>query len=111
MTNEISSTNTVACGMSDPIRIFRGGFATLFAKKSCFSDNRSDFPDWAVHASSFCRDFRIRITGTQRFIRPDVTAEGQLILPLRETIAVGGIHKPRKAERDGQGNQIKASTG
>jgi hypothetical protein len=53
---------------------------------------------YAVHASSFCRHFRLKISSTQRFIRPDVTKEGQLILPLRETVTVGGIRKRRKTE-------------
>ena len=41
---------------------------------------------WTVHASSFCRHFRINIPSTQRFIRPEITQEGQLILKLRETV-------------------------
>ena len=35
---------------------------------------------WTVHASSFCRHFRINIPSTQRFIRPEITNEGELIL-------------------------------
>jgi len=48
---------------------------------------------WAIHASTFCRHFNIRIPNTERFIRPDLTNEGQLILELRETVTVGGILK------------------
>ena len=46
---------------------------------------------WAIHASTFCRHNKIRIPTTERFIRPDITNEGQLILNLRETVIVGGI--------------------
>ena len=48
---------------------------------------------WAVHASTFCRHYNIRIPNTERFLRPDLTNEGQLILNLRETVTVGGIVK------------------
>ena len=44
---------------------------------------------WAVHASTFCRHYRIRVPDTERFIRPDLDNEGILILNLRETVAVG----------------------
>jgi hypothetical protein len=52
---------------------------------------------YVIHASSFCRHFRLKIPLTQRFIRPDVTHEGQMILNLRETVTVGGITRKRKA--------------
>ncbi len=39
---------------------------------------------WAVHASTFCRHYKIRVPDTERFLRPDLTNEGQLILNLRE---------------------------
>ena len=58
---------------------------------------------WAIHASSFCRHFRIRITGTQRFIRPDVTKEGQMILPLRETVTVGGLTRGPQKKKESEG--------
>ncbi|MEP7214391.1 MAG: hypothetical protein ABI791_15040 [Acidobacteriota bacterium] len=50
---------------------------------------------WAIHASSFCRHYKIAIPTTERFIRPDITNEGQLILDLRQTVTVGGITKKR----------------
>ena len=53
---------------------------------------------WMVHASSFCRHFRINIPSTQRFIRPEITQEGQLILKLRETVTVGGARRKRRSE-------------
>jgi hypothetical protein len=52
---------------------------------------------WAIHASPFCRHFRIAIPNTERFIRPDLDKEGNLILNLRETVTVGGIEKRRRA--------------
>ena len=54
---------------------------------------------WAVHASTFCRHFRIRIPNTERFLRPDLTNEGQLILNLRETVTVGGIDRTRRQKQ------------
>lgn len=48
---------------------------------------------YAVNAGSFCRHFGIQIPKTQRFLRPNMTNEGQLILSLRETITIGGITK------------------
>jgi len=48
---------------------------------------------WAIHASTFCRHYNIRIPNTERFIRPNLTNEGQLLLNLRETVTVGGIVK------------------
>jgi hypothetical protein len=50
----------------------------------------------SIHASSFCRHHNIRIPTTERFIRPDLTNEGQLILELRQTVTVGGIRKRSK---------------
>jgi hypothetical protein len=48
---------------------------------------------WAIHASTFCRHYNIRVPSTERFLRPELTNEGQLILNLRETVTVGGIVK------------------
>jgi hypothetical protein len=50
---------------------------------------------WLIRATSFCRHYKIRIETTERFLRPDLTNEGQLILNLRETVNVGGIKKNR----------------
>ncbi|MFN0280213.1 MAG: hypothetical protein ACKVRN_16670 [Pyrinomonadaceae bacterium] len=47
---------------------------------------------WAVHASTFCRHYGIRIPATERFLRPELTNEGQLILDLRETVGVGKVN-------------------
>lgn len=50
---------------------------------------------WSIHTSSFCRHFRISIPNTQRFIRPEITKQGQLILKLRETVTVGGPRRKK----------------
>ena len=50
----------------------------------------------AINSGSFCRQFGIFIKETQRFIRPDMTNEGQLILLLRETVTIGGYKKGGK---------------
>lgn len=52
---------------------------------------------WVIHASTFCRHFKIRVPNTERFRRPDLDKEGNLILNLRETVTVGGIDR-RKVE-------------
>jgi len=53
---------------------------------------------WVVLAASFCRHHKICIPNTERFLRPDLTNEGQLILNLRDTVTVGGIKKgPRRS--------------
>lgn len=55
---------------------------------------------WAVLASTFCRHFGIRIPNTERFLRPDLDKEGNLILNLRETVTVGGIERgPNRAHQ------------
>lgn len=50
---------------------------------------------WGVRASTFCRHYRIKIPSTERFIRPDLDAEGHLILNLRQTTTVGGITRKK----------------
>ena len=44
---------------------------------------------WAVHASTFCRHYRIHVATTEQFLRPERTADGHMILSLRGTITVG----------------------
>jgi hypothetical protein len=55
---------------------------------------------WAVHASTFTRHHKIRVPDTQRFIRPDLTNEGQLILNLRETVTAGGMEREKKGRSE-----------
>jgi len=50
----------------------------------------------AIHAASFCRHYGISVPKTERFLHPNLTAEGQLILALRETVTVGGINRRKK---------------
>jgi len=54
---------------------------------------------WCIHASSFCRHYRISVENTERFLRPDLTNEGQLILNLRETVTVGGFNHAKRTPR------------
>lgn len=49
----------------------------------------------AIHAASFCRHWKIRVPTTERFLRPDLDNEGNLILNLRETVTVGGIERKK----------------
>ncbi len=48
---------------------------------------------WAIHASTFCRHYNIRVPNTERFIKPDIDNDGVLVLLLRETVTVGGIER------------------
>ncbi len=48
---------------------------------------------WSIHASTFCRHYRIRVPNTERFLYPYVDSDGALHLDLRETITVGGIER------------------
>ncbi len=48
---------------------------------------------WVIHASPFIVHHRIRIDGTERFIRPEITQEGQMTLNLRETVSVTRINR------------------
>jgi hypothetical protein len=55
---------------------------------------------WAIHASTFCRHFGIRVPTTQRFLRPELNNDGIMILQLRETINVGGLVRgPKRIPR------------
>ena len=42
---------------------------------------------WIIRASPFCRNFRIRVDSTTKFIDPEVR-DGKLILKLSETVSV-----------------------
>lgn len=53
---------------------------------------------WAVHASTFCRHFRIRVRETKQFLHPHFDKRHNLIVCLGETILIGGIErKPRNS--------------
>jgi len=64
-----------------------------FAQNFLFTKRQTG---WAIHASTFCRHYKIRIPDTERFIRPDLTNDGNLILNLRETVTVGIAKGPQK---------------
>lgn len=51
---------------------------------------------YVLRASTFCRHYNIRVPNTERFLRPDLDNEGNLILNLRETVTVGGISRTRR---------------
>jgi hypothetical protein len=53
---------------------------------------------WVIHASSFCRHYRIRVPTTERFLRPDVGNEGHVFLNLGDTVSVGGIKANRPSD-------------
>lgn len=48
---------------------------------------------FAIHASTFCRHYKIRVKSTERFVRPQIGKAGTMILRMRETVTVGGIGK------------------
>ena len=45
-----------------------------------------------------CRHYGISVPNTERFLRPDITSDGILILNLRETVTVGGIKRGVQSE-------------
>lgn len=52
---------------------------------------------YEIAASSFCRHFNINISATHKFLDPDLTSDGKLILKLSETILV--TRHTRRGER------------
>ncbi|MBK9216479.1 MAG: hypothetical protein IPM59_12965 [Chloracidobacterium sp.] len=50
---------------------------------------------WAVHGSTFCRHYRIRVPITTRFLAPTIE-NGILVLALRQTVTVGGINRGKR---------------
>lgn len=57
---------------------------------------------WAVHSSTFCRHFGIRVPETQRFIRPDIDNDRIVILSLRHTVLVGGLKRKKVSDNGGR---------
>lgn len=49
-----------------------------------------------VYAGNFCRHFGIKLSGTKKFILPEVTDEGILVLDLSSTVSVGGWRRKTK---------------
>jgi hypothetical protein len=58
---------------------------------------------WVIQASTFCRHYRIKVPNTERFVRPELDAEGNLILALRETVTVGGIDRKQTTKQTSKG--------
>ena len=53
-----------------------------------------------IHANPFCKNFRIRVAATQKFVDPSVDSVGRMYLKLNETITVSiGPRGPRKKPR------------
>ena len=53
-----------------------------------------------LYANPFCKHFRIRPEGTQRFINPETDAAGRLYLKLTETVSASvGPRKKKPAQR------------
>jgi len=62
---------------------------------------------WAIHASTFCRHHKIHVPETERFLRPDLTKEGILILNLKETVNVAGRGRgPNLPKASEQGKSV-----
>lgn len=53
---------------------------------------------WRINASPFCKHFGIRLDATERFIDPDITSDGKLILKLSETVTVRQIRRKKKQQ-------------
>jgi hypothetical protein len=51
---------------------------------------------WAIHASTFCRHYRIKVPNTERFLRPIINEEKTLVVSLKETVTVGGLERKKK---------------
>lgn len=53
---------------------------------------------WAIHASTFCRHYDIHVKDTEQFLTANISKSGIMTLPLRDTVTVGGIVKPKKSK-------------
>ena len=72
-------------------------------------DSRSDenFPvierggGYTVYAAPFTGHHRVRINFTERFCRPEITSEGNMILHLRDTVSVARLERvPWKSDSE-----------
>lgn len=53
---------------------------------------------WCVRASPLCKHYNIRIDSTERFIRPDLSRDGKmLLLKLTETVTVTQQRRKKKS--------------
>ncbi len=97
----INSQGTIYLNSTAYNALGRPGFVTLYysqtedaiAVEPAAPPSDESFPvvkkqmGWTVHASSFCRHYRIKIPGTQCFIAP-AFSPGILLLNLAETTSV-----------------------
>ncbi len=49
-----------------------------------------------VYCGTFCRHFGIKLSTTEKFIAPDISPEGLLVLDLSNTVTVGGYKRKRR---------------
>ena len=53
---------------------------------------------WRISASPFCKHYGIRIDSTERFIRPQLSDDGKmLLLKLTETVTVRQLRRKKKS--------------
>lgn len=57
---------------------------------------------FVVYIGNFCRHFGIRLTTIEKFVHPDLSDDGVLVLDLSNTITVSGYQRKRRpsAERN-----------
>ena len=71
--------------------------AHSFRMPSAFPVKPKTHCGWRINASPFCKHFDIRIDSTERFIRPDLSDDGKmLLLNLRETVTVRQIRRNKR---------------
>ena len=52
---------------------------------------------WRINASPFCKHYGIRLDSTERFIKPDLSPDGKmLILKLSETVTIKQLRRKKK---------------
>ena len=56
---------------------------------------RSDSGTRYINAASFCIHYGLEITGTHKFLRPEIDADGRLVLNLNETIQVSRVREKK----------------
>ena len=51
---------------------------------------------YMIHASPFCRHFGIRLEATHKFVRPELTPDGKLLLDLSNTVIVTRVRTGKR---------------
>ena len=54
---------------------------------------------YVINAGPFCQHFGIRLTGTQRFVDPEIDQKGILLLELSNVVTIGGWQRRSKPNR------------